>query len=151
MKKKVITLFALFVSFLSFSQNDRLENREKIQALKVAYITEQLDLSTSEAEKFWPIYNTFEEEQHRLRQSSHDKREDINFDTLTESESQKLLDEMIAINKERISMYDTYILNLRKVLPAKKIILLKKVENEFKQKMFEEYRKRKGTKSRNRP
>ena len=31
-----------------------------MKALKTAHITDQLDLTSAEAEKFWPIYNEFD-------------------------------------------------------------------------------------------
>mgnify|MGYP000149153671 CR=1 FL=1 len=33
------------------------EDRKKIETQKIAYITDRLDLSVEEAEKFWPVYN----------------------------------------------------------------------------------------------
>ncbi len=32
---------------------------EKIEALRIAYLTKQLDLSTEEAQRFWPVYNEY--------------------------------------------------------------------------------------------
>ena len=40
---------------------------ERIKALKVSFITEKLELSATEAEKFWPIYNTYDSQIHDLR------------------------------------------------------------------------------------
>ena len=145
MKKIFITFFALFMTIAVFSQNDRFgEHRDKIKALKVALITEKLDLSASEAEKFWPVYNAFEKQQELSRQKSHDKRDDINFEALSENEAQKLLDEMVASGKMRYDLYNKFILDLNQFLPAKKIILLKKVEEEFKRKMLKEFQKRRN-------
>ncbi len=54
--KYIATLgLLLFLTVASFAQ-DR-PDREKIKALKVAFITERLDLSSKEAQLFWPIYN----------------------------------------------------------------------------------------------
>ena len=35
---------------------------EKIQSLKIAFITQKLQLTTDEAEKFWPVYNQYDNE-----------------------------------------------------------------------------------------
>jgi hypothetical protein len=42
------------------------QQREKIESLRRAYYTKELNLSVSEAEKFWPIYNTFENSKRQL-------------------------------------------------------------------------------------
>jgi hypothetical protein len=39
----------------------------RIEALKIAYITKKLDLSTEEAQKFWPIYNKYIQEVRKTR------------------------------------------------------------------------------------
>ena len=41
-----------------------------MQALKIAFITQRLDLTSAEAEKFWPIYNEYEVEINNLRISN---------------------------------------------------------------------------------
>jgi len=146
MKKSIITLFILFLSVASFSQNDRQEKEDKIKALKIAYLTENLDLSTTEAQKFWPIYNTYEEQQQSVRSEYHNKKRDIHFDALTETEAQKLLKELEALNAKRNSINDNYMLALKKVLTSKQILLLKNTEDNFKRKMFSEYKKRKESK-----
>ena len=60
---KAISLFAftLLLTATSFAQPDKNGNKkeryEKIEKLKISFITNELDLSTEEAEKFWPLYN----------------------------------------------------------------------------------------------
>jgi hypothetical protein len=61
---KRILAIVLF-SFTAFSSlkaqdNDRAQRMEKIQALKVAFITQKLSLTPDEAQRFWPIYNRYE-------------------------------------------------------------------------------------------
>lgn len=48
--------------------------RENIEVLKVAYFTKHLSLTTEEAEKFWPMYNSYSAEVRKARQ---DNKEDI--------------------------------------------------------------------------
>ena len=63
--KLYVILFVL-VSCFTFAQGNQ-EKREKIKALKVAFLTEKLALTSDEAQKFWPIYNAFEEKQFEIR------------------------------------------------------------------------------------
>ncbi|MEB8347550.1 hypothetical protein OO010_15985, partial [Flavobacteriaceae bacterium KMM 6898] len=64
--KNIATLvLLLLITVVSFAQ-DR-PDREKIKALKVAFITERLDLSSKEAQLFWPIYNEHEANMDALR------------------------------------------------------------------------------------
>jgi hypothetical protein len=61
MKKIIlILLMALGVSAVSLAQDDEEKgNGSRIEALKIAYLTKKLNLSTDEAQRFWPIYNQY--------------------------------------------------------------------------------------------
>lgn len=71
MKKYLLIILAIFGSFsLTMAQNGN--GREKIQALKVAFITQKLHLTPEEAEKFWPVYNQYDGEIMQLRANNRD-------------------------------------------------------------------------------
>ncbi|RAJ16888.1 sensor of ECF-type sigma factor [Olleya aquimaris] len=142
MKKHIITLLILLISFGAVAQNDK--QREKLKALKVAHITEQLDLTKKEAQAFWPIYNAHEEKINTLRKESFDKRKEINVDELSESEAKKMLLNMLNIEKQKQELENKYVNDLLAVLPATKIISLFKAERSFKRKMIEEFRQRRN-------
>jgi len=59
-----VLILTLFVSASVFAQRP---DREKIKVLKIAHITEQLDLTKVEAQKFWPIYNAHEDARNKLQ------------------------------------------------------------------------------------
>ena len=64
--KKIILFFGIFtfVFLPGKAQDDVGGNAQggKIQALEIAYLTKQLDLTPDEAEKFWPVFNKYREE-----------------------------------------------------------------------------------------
>src|SRR6185437_8323510 len=69
MKKYLLVLTLIFGSFsFVFAQNG--QRAEKIQALKIAFITQKLQLTSTEAEKFWPVYNQYENEIKSLRSNN---------------------------------------------------------------------------------
>ncbi len=138
MKTITTIVFILSFSICSFSQG----NRDKIKTLKIAYLTEKLDLSEKEAQQFWPIYNAFEEENFKLRRQSFEGKKNINFEILKEEEAITVLKEMRAFETKRITLKNNFIDDLLKILSAKKIILLEKAEDDFKHKMFEEFKNR---------
>ena len=140
--KKIFTLIlVLIIANFSFGQGFK-EKKEKIKALKVAFITEKLNLTTEEAQKFWPIYNAFDEKQFEIRHNK--KRESLEgIDNLSEKEAQSLIAEMQSHEEEMYQLKKKFIADLQKVLPAKKIILLKKTEDEFNRKLLREFRERK--------
>lgn len=63
--KKFILLIALSVfgiAFLKAQDGNTGKRGEKIQALKIAFITQKLELTSEEAQKFWPVYGQYENE-----------------------------------------------------------------------------------------
>ena len=65
MKKYILILTLFLGSFYTvFAQEnqpgDDLSKQEKIRALYVAYVTQQLNLTPDEAQKFWPLHTQFE-------------------------------------------------------------------------------------------
>lgn len=139
MKTKLLPFIIFFLTISVFSQGDK----ERIQALKVAHITNALELTQEEAIKFWPIYNKFDEENHKLKAQGKNHR-GVDFETLTEKEAEALLKEINNIHEKRAELMKKYMKDLEDVLSAKKILMLRKAEDDFKHKMFEEYKKRKG-------
>ncbi|HQW82974.1 MAG TPA: hypothetical protein PK987_00860 [Ferruginibacter sp.] len=63
--KKFLLILSLFTgsffSAMAQDNNNNTENtrQEKIQALYVAYVTQQLQLTPDEAQKFWPVHTQF--------------------------------------------------------------------------------------------
>lgn len=132
-------ILTLFVSASLFAQK---LDREKIKALKIAHITEQLDLTKTEAQKFWPIYNANEDAEDKLREQSMERRKEKRLEDLSETEAKSLLLDMEKMEKQKVAIHSKMLNELLEILPAKKIIKLYQAERSFKHKMFEEYKKR---------
>ena len=63
MKKFVLILAISFSCFTTlYAQADNDPRGERVQALKIAFITQKLDLTANEAQKFWPVYNQYDQE-----------------------------------------------------------------------------------------
>ena len=146
----IITFLLLLATFTSFAQRgksraDFEQKKEQIKSLKIAYITEELKLSSTEAEKFWPIYNTFEAKQSELRRNKlkdyYKKGE--SDDAISEQEASKLISQMESSEEELYQLRKKFTSNLKTILPAVKILKLKKAEDEFSRKLLQQYRDKK--------
>lgn len=137
--KKLLFIVFLFTVGL-YGQEGR---HEKIKALKTTYITEQLSLTSAEAEKFWPIYNSYDKKFHAIRKK--ERREifkklqnDLEF--LTDAEANILIEQSLSLQSEGLELRKRMISELRKVISPKKIITLKKAEDDFKRELLDRYR-----------
>ena len=69
-------------SLVGFAQEE-MPSQEKIQALRVAFISKELELTPAEAEKFWPVYNEYSKELKGLKLAA---KNDENADQIDEDE-----------------------------------------------------------------
>jgi hypothetical protein len=142
MKKIILPLIALLFSLSVLSQ----EGRDKIKALKVSFITEKLELTQAEAQQFWPVYNEYEKVTLKikfedLRNIRHEIKDNIN--SLTDKKASELLDKLSKAENKLHEEENNLNTKLLKIISPKKILLLKVAEEDFKRKMFDQYKKMK--------
>lgn len=141
---KTLLIILFLLSIPSFAQQEMSDKKEQIKALKVGFITNELSLTTEEAAKFWPIYNAFDDKQFELRNQKmrafKSRMDDDNLDKMSEKEASSLLAQMENTEDDLYHLRKKFIANLKGVLPATKIIKLKKAEDDFKRKLLQQYR-----------
>jgi hypothetical protein len=110
------------------------ENKDKIKAHKIAFITERLQLTPQEAEKFWPVYNENEaimEKSHKEFRTSHNfEPEDV--DAMSDADANKFIDDQFIHEQQMADLRKEFIGKLRGVIPSKKILMLMEAEKDFK-------------------
>lgn len=125
----ILLLFGLSVN-LSGQREDR---EERIRSLRIAYITDKLELTASESEKFWPIFNTYEKQ----KQTAHEEFRSIRKETFaSDAEAELYIKKMQEYETSKLSMKNQYISDLRSVLDSKRIAILLTSEREFKHKIL---------------
>lgn len=151
MKKYIIILTLFLIAFQSFGQHNK-ESREKIKALKVSFLTQELQLTAVEAQKFWPIYNKHEEKIDFFRSKGRSEiknkiKEVGDLNNLEESEAKKLVLLRLDLEKEMVTEKTAFISEIATFLPYKKIMKLYLSEREFARELMRKYGKgRKGEK-----
>lgn len=147
--KQLLILLLIATSTVFAQKSDRDEWHKKIKALKTAHITEELQFSSKEAEKFWPVYNAYEEKMHQLHRT---KKEQIysklknGVDAMSTSEANTLIDCEMQLEQRELQYRKELISELKKIISPAKIINLKKAEEDFKKELLKRYRERKRNK-----
>ncbi len=123
-------------------QDQRQERMEKYRSMRIAYFTENLNLTPDEAEKFWPVFNDYDEKKGEIHQERRKESRDFNknFDQLTEQEAEKLVDRHIEMMQEEIKLDIEFQTSLKKILPAKKIMKFYITEVKFREYMLHQLR-----------
>ncbi len=144
MKKILLILCIVF----AFGIKTNGQPQEKVEALKVGFITQRLDLTTEEAKVFWPVYNKYSDELKKLRRTTKGKLSE-EFDELSkmsDADADKMLNEMTNFKVSEAELIKKYAAEFKKVLPVKKVVLLFKAENDFKRELLNKLMQRKGGK-----
>ena len=146
-KKSLLALTLLF-SLISFAQNGKFfkEKKEKVKSMKIAYITNELQLTPDEATKFWPLFNAFEDKQQEVKRlklrAFLDKTSTNSFDKLTEKEASNLLTQIESYDDDLYTSKKKFIASLKGVLPSTKILRLKRAEENFNKTLLQQYKEK---------
>ena len=98
--------------------------------LIVAFITTRLDLKPEQAQKFWPMYNVFNESREKsLREMSQLGR--VRDIQLSEDEAKSRLTRKFEIERKMISDEEQFVKDLSSVITYNQIIQLNSLNREF--------------------
>jgi len=116
---------------------------ERFEALRVAFITQHMELTPEEAERFWPVYNEFR---------AQDKRIQVDLLSIvmkykspegrSPAELKRLGDDFIRLRQEEADLRTAYHSRFKEVLSAEKVARLYIAELKFKREMLEMLRQR---------
>lgn len=114
------------------------QNKERIEAQKVAFITSKLNLSSAEAEKFWPVYNDYFDQ---LKTKKKAWRDAIDFspDNITEmsdAEAEEFTQDQMNHEQEMLDLRKDLITNLKGVISPQQILMLLEAEKEFRMELM---------------
>ena len=120
------------------------EKKEKIKALKIAFFTERIGLSSQEAEVFWPLYNAYEEKREALhaQERSEVRHKVASVDQMSEAEANAILKRYLELEEAQEELDKKFYRDLAKRLSASKVLKLFMAEHEFRKRLLREYRSR---------
>lgn len=131
-KTGYIVLLMLVMASAAFAQPR--QKFERIHAIKVAYITDKIHLTSEQSAEFWPVYNRFEEDLFAMRlqrRVDRDKEEMLPKDDL--EMQQAVLDLRKKYQKEFL-----------KIISEQQLKDLYNAEREFKKMLLEQLRDKRG-------
>jgi hypothetical protein len=123
------------------------DQRKNIEAQRIAFITQELNLTPDEAKVFWPVYNEYEAKRHELRKTFRDADElhKGDIDKLTDKEATQILDNQIIEAQKLLDLRKMYHAKFKSVLPAVKVLKLYDAEREFQKMLIDKLRQHNNT------
>ena len=135
MKNLLILLFVL-VSGFSFSQSEG--KSDKIETMKIAFLTNKLNLTAKEAQLFWPLYNEYNQKMEALRKAKKSEYDEIKSKNGTPSDKEiaVYMEEVFLTKQKELDLQKEYYNKYIKILPMKKVAQLYQAENQFKKELL---------------
>jgi hypothetical protein len=130
-KLSFFVICILFTSFSVYAQKGK--GMERIQAQRVAYITNELSLTPAESEKFWPVYKEYKQKVHQLNQS---QRPSKPIEQMSDAEKTSFINTMLDNEIKAAEIKRDYYVSFQKILPVAKVAKLEMAERSFKKELI---------------
>lgn len=140
--KKLLPILFLLCCFAgtAIAQENKQERNARIEAMRVAFITEKLELTVEESQMFWPLFNEYESERKIVQKSFYRKRD---IDTMTNEEAEAFVTQSFVKDQQMLDLKRTYFEKFKTAIPIKKIAQLSRAEKSFRQELIKRMRHRK--------
>lgn len=139
-KRYITAMIALVMSASFLAQEGREERRAELEAKRIAYITEQAEITSKEAEAFWPKMNELQEKKRALRDEAKPRKDRPDLESMSADEVEELLrsrqERKVRAEQLELDYLDDFI----DILGAKKLAEVHKAEKQFRRTILKEMR-----------
>lgn len=149
MKQFILILLLLLGITNIYAQNPG-DREDRIQAVKIAYITEEINLTSRQSQQFWPLYNEYQAAIKSLNQSL---RKNIRLKDMSDAEISAFIENKLTAEEQKIALQRTYLQKYLQVISIRQIARLYRAEQKFKKELLrraKERRESRGNGARNR-
>ncbi|MCB8999260.1 MAG: hypothetical protein H6540_04220 [Bacteroidales bacterium] len=131
--KTFLLISSMFLALQNISAQNG-QRLDKLQAEKIAFFTEELSLTKTEAEKFWPVYNDYSNRRDKINQDRKALYQyiDKNSSFMSEQEVKDALAKFILYQKQETELLETFNRKFLEILPPAKVMKIYVTENKFK-------------------
>ncbi len=134
MKKLSFILLFSMTTIMLFGQK-RGEKSEKIEAYRVAFFTQKLDLTADESKAFWPVYNDYQKELRELRKAERQLNRG-NYGEMSDQELEEAIEKRFELRQKQLDLEKQYYKKFKAVLPIKKLAKLPRTERAFRSELL---------------
>jgi len=140
--KKGIYLTVIFLSACISVLTAQNTPAERLDAYKVAFITKRLNLTTAEAQKFWPVYNELQRKKNAIQMERFSIFRNIADNELNMSEKEivEAGDRLVSLELQEANLTSEYHNKFRELLSPVKVIRLYHAENQYRIQLLNELR-----------
>ena len=108
--------------------------REKLRADKKLLVAENMKMTETEAAAFWPVYDAFQADLAKLQTNAVNLVTFYanNYRTMTDTAATRMLDQFLALERDRAALLQSYRPRFGAVLPPLKVARYYQIENKVR-------------------
>lgn len=139
MKKLIVLLaIAFLMQTTGFAQRNP-QLKERVESMRVAHISSAINLTSDQAQAFWPIYNEFKAEEDKLKE---DRLGGKRIADMTEEEAGQMINIHFEKQAAKLALERKYSDRFRQVLSNKQLLQLTRAEREFNRRLLKRMQER---------
>ncbi|MBK7382461.1 MAG: hypothetical protein IPP83_10310 [Flavobacteriales bacterium] len=146
---RITTLFLLLApAFHATAQDEDMpplssDRLKEIKAQKTAYLTTKLGLTSDEAQRFWPIYNEYDDAREKLHKEMRELHKSASRDgALDEAKAREVLNKGLDIRTRELDLGRTFSDRFVKSIGAVKTVQLVKAERDFNREVLRRFKEK---------
>ena len=128
-----IVLVGLLMASTTLSYAQSGDAMRKLNAARIGLITERLGLTPDQAEKFWPLYQEYQQKRKTIQSDFKQMRKSYDRNTATEEETRRVLKKGQEIKQQKLNLEQEYSNKMLEVIDSKQLMSLKQAEGDFRQ------------------
>lgn len=136
---------ALFLAFLAFLPASLAQGpmgdcpeRERLEAIRAAFLTEHLALTPDEAAVFWPVFNEFDDARNAIMEG----RSTMKPETMSDAELTAAMKAEFQREADILALKQTYYDRFKDILPERKAAMLFMLEHRFREEVMNAMKRR---------
>ena len=140
--KKIVTILMIIIILPCIRISAQNTNLEKLNNYKIAFFTKKLNLTSQEAEKFWPVYNDYQNQRNaiQIEKMKLNRNFNQNESSLSDNQLLEMGDKYVDYLVQESNLAVAFHKKLKDVLPPVKIIRYYQAENQYKVQLLNELR-----------
>lgn len=138
--KRIVIFLLIMLMFPAFRLAAQNTNREKLNNYKIGFFTKRLNLTSEEAEKFWPVYNDYQGQRNQiqLEKMKLNRNFNQNESSLSDNQLEEMGDKYVDCIVQESALAVSFHKKLKEVLPPVKVVRYYQAENQYKVQLLNE-------------
>lgn len=138
--KRIVIFLMIMLILPVIKSTAQITNLEKLNNYKIGFFTKKLNLTSVEAEKFWPVYNEYQSQKNiiQLEKLKLNRNFNQNESSMSDSQLEEMGDKFVDCFVRESTLAVAFHKKLKEVLSPSKVIMYYQAENQYKLQLLNE-------------